>query len=200
MSLILALALAAATADQSPVTDSAPEQVALDHATEDAACAWLAMVDASDWSASFAAAGKQFREQNTVAGWEAASQAARVSLGAVMEREAVGYQSVNAPPRGYRVVPFRSDFANRKGATESVTLEHEDDGGWRGVGTSLDEADAGAPSRRARAPSIHVLPAIDAHGGSGDEGAIIGGEEGDAACDLVCVAEPTDGDLGHDLA
>ena len=138
MSLILALALAAATADQPSMPDSPPEQVALDHATEDAARAWLAMVDASDWSASFAAAGKQFREQNTVAGWEAASQAARVPLGAVMEREAIGYQSVNAPPRGYRVVQFRSDFANRKGVTQSVTLEQEGGGSWRVVGYFID--------------------------------------------------------------
>ena len=65
MSLILALALAAATADQPSMPDSPPEQVALDHATEDAARAWLAMVDASDWSASFAAAGRPFCISNT---------------------------------------------------------------------------------------------------------------------------------------
>jgi DNA-binding CsgD family transcriptional regulator len=139
MSLILALALAAAMADRQPMPDSPPEQVALDHATEDAARAWLALVDASDWSASFAAAGKQFQEQNTVAGWEAASQAARVPLGAVIGREAIAYQSVNAPPHGYRVVQFRSDFANRKDVTESVTLEQEDGGGgWKVVGYFID--------------------------------------------------------------
>ena len=137
MSLILAFALATAMADHAPTPDSAPEQVALDHATEDAARAWLALVDAADWNASFAAASKQFQEQNTVAGWEQASQTARVPLGAAIVREAIGYQSVNAPPRGYRVVQFRTDFANRKGVAESVTLE-QDDGSWKVVGYAID--------------------------------------------------------------
>ena len=138
MSLILALALATAMAGQEPTPDSAPEQVALDHATEDAARAWLALVDAADWNASFAAAGTQFQEQNTVEGWEQASQAARVPLGAAIAREAIAYQSVNAPPHGYRVVQFRTDFANRDGATESVTLEREEGGNWKVVGYFID--------------------------------------------------------------
>ena len=134
MSLILALALAAAMADQATAPDSPPEQVALDHATEEAALAWLVPMDAGDWNASFAAAGKQFREGITMAGWQEAAQAARGPLGAVVDREAIAYQAVNAPPHGYRVVQFRTDFANREGATESVTLEKESDGRWKVVG------------------------------------------------------------------
>lgn len=137
MTLLLAIALAAAATHNEPPADSPPEQVALDHATEDAAREWLALVDAKDWQASYDAAGSAFQEPNTVATWREASQLARVPLGQVRSREAIGYQSVNAPPRGYRVVQFRSDFAQREGVIESVTLEREDNA-WKVVGYFIE--------------------------------------------------------------
>ena len=94
---------------------------------EDAALDWLALVDAGDWQASYDAAGKQFRDPNTVAGWRAASEQARVPLGDVLSREIAGVEEVNAPPKGYTVVKFRTRFSKKAAATETVTLEREGD-------------------------------------------------------------------------
>ena len=90
-----------------------------------AARQWLALVDAGDWQASYDQAGTTFKEPNTVATWRAASQQARIPLGDVISREMVSVQTV-ASPEQYEIVRFRSDFQNREGAIESVTLQRED--------------------------------------------------------------------------
>jgi hypothetical protein len=40
---------------------------------------------------------------------------------------------VNAPPNGYEIVRFRTDFEQRSEVIESVTLEREN-GAWKVVG------------------------------------------------------------------
>lgn len=126
--LALALALAApgpfGPLDQSAGQRSA-EVAAADAEREAAARQWLELVDKSDWEASYEAAGSMFQEPNTVASWKAASQQVRIPLGAVVSREAVSFQLVPSP-EDYEVVQFRTDFANQKGVTESVTLKRED--------------------------------------------------------------------------
>jgi DNA-binding CsgD family transcriptional regulator len=136
MSAILALALAAAVAhDPTPSIsppDTAPEQVAVDHATEAAAREWLADVDAGDWEASYDATGSQFRARNTLEVWSDTSEQVRTPLGGAASRVAAGYRQVYAPPNGYRSVEFRTDFSGKPDALETVTLERED-GEWRVV-------------------------------------------------------------------
>lgn len=127
LALAAVLALAATSATHEPPVDTPPERVARDHANEDAARAWLALTDAHDWEASYAATGSQFRNLNTLDVWTKASQEARAPLGAVLSREAIGYRDVHAPPHGYSEVQFRTDFAARKGVVETVTLEREGD-------------------------------------------------------------------------
>lgn len=129
MTLIIAaaLALTAPGTTYEPPADTAPDEVARDHASEDAAREWLALTDASDWQTSYAATGSQFRKINTLEVWTKASQEARAPLGAVLSREAIGYRDMYAPPNGYREVQFRTDFAARKGVIETVTLEYEGD-------------------------------------------------------------------------
>ena len=97
-----------------------------------AAREFLADVDAYDWEASYAATGSQFRSRNTLRIWSDASDQVRIPLGAVAAREATGYQEVYAPPNGYRVVTFRTDFSAKPDAKETVTLEREN-GAWRVV-------------------------------------------------------------------
>lgn len=98
-----------------------------------AALRWLALVDAQDWQASFAATGDQFRSLNTVQGWTDASQSARVPLGAVVTRDVVAQEYVPAPPAGYELVRLRTTFANKANTTETVSLVREG-GGWKVVG------------------------------------------------------------------
>ena len=44
---------------------------------------------------------------------------------------------VAAPPRGYVVMEFKTDFENKTGASEKVTIEHEATG-WKVVGYVID--------------------------------------------------------------
>lgn len=130
LSLALALSLAGTTeatgtASESQSSGQEPTVGKRDAEREAAARNWLALVDKGDWQASFDAAGQVFRTPNTVQTWEAASRQARVPLGEVVTREAIAFQAV-ASPEAYEVVQFRSDFANRKGVIESVTLQREE--------------------------------------------------------------------------
>ena len=113
--------------DQAQGTQIA-EETQRDREREAAARNWLALVDASDWQSSYDAAGLAFQKPNTVATWQAASEAARIPLGAVKERETVAIEFVAAPPGGYEIVRFRTNFAARDGVIETVTLERESSG------------------------------------------------------------------------
>ncbi|MGB3739291.1 MAG: DUF4019 domain-containing protein, partial [Pontixanthobacter sp.] len=117
--------------------DSSAQQIATDHATEAAARDWLRLTDSGDWAASYENTGDQFRRLNTLELWRNTSQDARTPLGPMLARDAIGYQSVNAPPRGYRIVTFRTYFTNRPEAKETITLEREDDA-WKVVGYIIE--------------------------------------------------------------
>lgn len=135
----LALALLALTTLPPTASPPAGAPVAIeapDPAVETAARSWLALVDASRWEESWAATGRSFRTLNTSQVWAAASQKARVPLGAMRSRTLISQDDVPAPPRGYWVVKFRTDFANRQGVVETVSLDQEE-GGWRVVGIYL---------------------------------------------------------------
>lgn len=102
----------------------------------DTAHQWLALVDQGRWDESYRATGKPFRKLNTVQRWTAVSEKVRAPLGAVVSREFMNEEDLPAPPYGYEVVKFRTSFANRADAVETVTLDQED-GDWRVVGVTI---------------------------------------------------------------
>jgi DNA-binding CsgD family transcriptional regulator len=102
-----------------------------------AASEWLALLDAGKWQESWAATGQSFRSLNTVDAWQAASEQARVPLGRMLSRQLLSEEDVPAPPKGYRMVRFRTDFENRRGATETVSLDREGDS-WKVVGVYIE--------------------------------------------------------------
>lgn len=110
---------------------------ASDRAVVEVAQAWLALLDAGDWDASYAATGTAFRQLNTPDAWAQASRHARVPLGAVQRRVLATVDLLPAPPAGYTVVRFTTRFANRAQAVETVSLDR-DDGAWRVVGVTID--------------------------------------------------------------
>ena len=116
-----------------PATTPVVAAEAIDAEVEASARRWLALVDQGQWEASWAATGASFRALNTSAVWASASARARVPLGAMLSRTLLSQESVPAPPSGYEMVKFRTDFANRAGAVETVSLSREG-GGWRVVG------------------------------------------------------------------
>ncbi len=103
---------------------------------------WLELADRFDWDRSFAAAGRSFRDPNTVTTWRDASQQARVPLGTVVERSAQTVELVQAKPGKASAsdkvrVRFATRFENRSDVMETITLEQEY-GEWKVVGYVIE--------------------------------------------------------------
>lgn len=103
----------------------------------DSARKWLVLVDQGRWDESYRATGASFQKLNTAQVWAEVSERVRTPLGAVVSRTLLSQQNLPAPPHGYEVVKFRTNFANKAGAVETVTLDRED-GGWRVVGVTIE--------------------------------------------------------------
>ncbi|MGB7407372.1 MAG: DUF4019 domain-containing protein [Pontixanthobacter sp.] len=132
----LALVLAPTLTTYDPV--SPPELASTTEAVteieiENTAREWIALVDAANWEESWTEAGSTFRAPNTLESWTDISEAVRTPLGDVLSRETGNQVDVPAPPTGYRVIQFRTSFANKTAAIETVSLEREN-GEWRVVG------------------------------------------------------------------
>jgi DNA-binding CsgD family transcriptional regulator len=143
MSLVLATILLSSSspvpAPEVAATSLAPNEAGESNAVASgsevlqAAREWLALVDEERWDESWNATGQAFRELNTSETWASVSTEVRPPLGRVLSRTAAGQEAVPAPPHGYQVVKFRTTFANRADAIETVTLEREA-GDWKVVG------------------------------------------------------------------
>ncbi|MBB5726835.1 hypothetical protein FHS97_002783 [Sphingomonas endophytica] len=98
---------------------------------------WLKLLDDGQWDASWKAAATDFRSQITAPQWQAMSQTVRAPLGTSTSRRflgAVHSTSLPGAPTGeYEVLQFRTDFANKAGAIETVTLVREGTA-WRMAG------------------------------------------------------------------
>ena len=122
-----------------PLQQTAPiETPASDAAVVAAARDWLALTDVGDWQASFDAAGKAFRDVNTVTGWTSAAEQVRAPFGALVSRDLLTIRYLNAPPYGYQEVAFATRYANSKDEIiETITLQQEE-GVWKVVGIMAD--------------------------------------------------------------
>ncbi|MFS0735495.1 DUF4019 domain-containing protein [Sphingomonas sp. 1P06PA] len=125
---VLALLFAAQPAATPPVEAGAAATPVSD-ATETAR-QFLTLVDQGRWDESYRQFGASFRKINSAKVWADTSEKVRVPLGAVASRTLLSQQNFPAPPDGYDVVKFRTSFANKPDAIETVTLARED-GGWR---------------------------------------------------------------------
>jgi DNA-binding CsgD family transcriptional regulator len=94
---------------------------------------FLMLIDEGRWADSYAATGAQFRKMNTLERWSEVSARVRPPLGTMLTRDLVGNEFVPAPPMGYRLVKFRSTYANGTQQTESVSLAWEG-GAWKVAG------------------------------------------------------------------
>lgn len=107
-----------------------------DAAVVDTARQWLMLLDRAQWGESYRATTPSFQKLNTLQVWTKASEQARVPLGDMLSRSLISQQEVPTPPHGYQMVKFRTRFANRTEAVETVTLEREK-GGWRVAGVTV---------------------------------------------------------------
>jgi DNA-binding CsgD family transcriptional regulator len=143
--LAMSLGLAALFLPVSPLSVLAPApavQTAAAAQSEAAGAAraaedFLRLLDESRWADSYAATGAEFRRLNTLQVWSDVSARVRPPLGQVLTRDLVGNEFVPAPPNGYRLIKFRSAYANGTRQTESVSLAWED-GAWKVAGITFD--------------------------------------------------------------
>ncbi|MBO9580909.1 MAG: DUF4019 domain-containing protein [Sphingobium sp.] len=132
--IVYALASLSGSAQSAAPTTAA---TAAETATVAAARQWLTLLDAGDWKASYDATGKPFRDLNTSAVWADTSEHVRAPLGAVTSRSLIAVDHMPAPPHGYWVVKFRTNFANKANAVETLSLSWEDNR-WKVVGCMID--------------------------------------------------------------
>lgn len=137
MSLTFALLAFASMTGTAGAPAAAPSTVPAESAAVVAARDWLALVDKGDWTASWDATGQSFKALNTVDIWAKASETVRPPLGALRSRVLISEVDVPAPPYGYQMVKFRTDYANKAGAVETVSLMREGNA-WRVVGVIID--------------------------------------------------------------
>lgn len=114
-----------------------PSAPASETAAVQAARQWLALTDKGDWNGSWNATGAAFKSLNTSERWADVSRSVRTPLGALVSRELIGEEYVPAPPYGYQVVKFRTSYANKAGAIETLSLVREGDE-WRVVGCTIE--------------------------------------------------------------
>ena len=90
------------------------------------------MLDAGDWEASYAATASSFRKANTLKLWSDTAEKVQSGLGKTLSREYIGQDDVPSP-QGITIVKFHTDFANRAGVVETISLVRED-GAWKVAG------------------------------------------------------------------
>lgn len=139
--MTIALGLLALAALPQVVSAPPPAPITADATSNpevvDSARQWLALVDQRHWDESYRATGASFRKLNTAQVWATVSEKVRVPLGAMISRTLLSQQNLPAPPYGYEVVKFRTRFANKAEAVETVTLDREA-GSWRAVGVTIE--------------------------------------------------------------
>jgi DNA-binding CsgD family transcriptional regulator len=133
MIMFIAALLAQPLLLQPQATKISAQPVAVEDSATKSARAWLELVDASKWQESWAATTASFRSHNTVAVWQSASEKVRAPLGPMVSRAFVSSEDVP----GYQVIRFRTNYANRRGAIETLSLAYEDDA-WKVAGIYVE--------------------------------------------------------------
>jgi len=104
-------------------------------AAETAAEAWLALVDSSDYAASWEEAAEIFKAHVNKEQWEKAARSTREPLGRLTSRKFSSAQYTKqlpgVPDGEYVVIQYESSFENKSSAVETVTPALDKDGKWR---------------------------------------------------------------------
>jgi hypothetical protein len=102
---------------------------------------WLALTDAGNDAASWDAAAHQFKNAMTRDRWAQDLKQKREPLGALTQRSVLQTTFATsfrgAPDSNYAIVVFRTTFAKKADAVETVALERESDDAWRVVGYDI---------------------------------------------------------------
>lgn len=137
MSLSLALFAFSSMTGTADMPAAAPSTAPAESPAVAAARDWLALVEKGDWNGSWEATGQSFKALNSVETWARVASQVQGPLGPVKSRVLMSDESVPAPPYGYQMVKFRTDYANKTGAIETLSLVREG-GSWRVVGVTVE--------------------------------------------------------------
>ena len=141
MSLVIAAIMLWSSVGTAPQegagSGAASVAAAADPASIEDAQAWLALVDRGEWEASWRDAAPFFKSQITAAQWAGAMASVRKPLGAVSSRKVEAVTRASAlpgvPAGEYEVITLKTDFAEKPGAIETITLVRQGDE-WKVVG------------------------------------------------------------------
>jgi len=138
---LLALSTLSGSGETTAIPASAVGAVAPTSASEAAAVSaarqFLGMVDREDWSGSWQATHRSFQLLNTVDWWAQTSQKVRGAIGTPGTRELATVDFTAAPPNGYWVVKFKTQYSKRGLATETLQMASEA-GGWKVAGITIE--------------------------------------------------------------
>ena len=99
--------------------------------------AWLKIIDAEDYAKSYLETGKIFQSAVTNEKWISSITPIRKQMGKLIAREnfSTTYTTTvpGAPDGEYVILQFKTSFANKKEATETVSVVKEN-GSWKVVG------------------------------------------------------------------
>lgn len=119
---------------------SSPDSHAEELAKVDAE-AWLALLDAGKFEASWNAASPHLKQVTTKAGWVKSGASIRSAVGKLVSRTQIATTETaavpSAPPGRYVVFEFYTRYLNRPLVIESVVETLCDDGKWRVAGYAL---------------------------------------------------------------
>lgn len=131
--LSLMVLIPAAVAAPSSALPTSPEEEA-----QAAAEAWLALLDAGDYEASWSEASMMFQGAVTAEAWAEQMGAVRAQVGEVESRELVVAEAVTDPPGApageYVQLRYQSAFGSAGRLAEVVAAVYEEDRGWRVAG------------------------------------------------------------------
>ena len=100
-----------------------------------AADAWLALVDGSQYEASWDSAAAPFRAAVTRSDWQTSLMKARAPFGPIRERTllSAAYRTElpGVPPGEYVVMQYEAEVAGDRKIVETVTPMRDQDGRWR---------------------------------------------------------------------
>lgn len=140
MKLLAALLLSAAALAHGQTLDARDPAAlaAAQQSAQQAATAWLALVDAGQYAGSWGESASLLKQAVSAAQWEKDVRAARMQVGTVQQR-ALGSSNYTStlpggPPGHYVVLQYTTQFTDRANAVETVTSMRDSDGNWRVAG------------------------------------------------------------------
>lgn len=136
MSLALAFLAYAALSGTAPTSPSPATTTAAETAPAAAAGRFMALLDARDWAASYLQTSDEIRTANPEAVWADVHGKVRAPLGAMRKRQLLTDEYVPTP-RGYWLVKYRTDYANRAAVVETLSLVR-DGTDWKIAGIVID--------------------------------------------------------------